>query len=151
MRRHNPRTASASVVPPRRAVTVLEMALVMPAVLALIFGSIEFGYVIYVKQTLQAASRDGARRAAIGTADNAGVRQAVTDAMEAGGLGTADYSIRIMNAATGSVADVNSIPAGTGVCVEVNAPWSQFSVFLSGFGDWTRAELRARTVMQREN
>lgn len=135
----------------RRGVSVLEAALVLPVVLAMIFGAIEFAYVFYVKQTLQAASREGARRGALSSADNAIVKQAVVDAMKAGGLGSATYDVTITNASTGASASVGSIPAGTGVCVEVSAPWSQFSVFLSGLGDWPRADLRSRTVMRREN
>lgn len=135
----------------RRGVSVLEAALVLPVVLAMIFGAIEFAYVFYVKQTLQAASREGARRGALSSADNAIVEQAVEDAMKAGGLGSAAYNVTITNASTGASASVDAIPAGTSVCVEVSAPWTQFSVFLSGFGDWSRADLRSRTVMRREN
>lgn len=135
----------------RRGVSVLEATLVLPVVLAMIFGAIEFAYVFYVKQTLQAASREGARRGALSSANNAIVEQAVEDAMKAGGLGSAKYSVNITDASTGAGASVGSIPAGTGVCVEVKAPWSQFSVFLSGFGDWARTDLRSRTVMRRES
>ena len=146
----NPQRKQASPVVRRRGVTVLEAALVMPIVLALVFGTIEFAYVFYVKQTLQSASREGARRGAVSGSTNADVTQAVSMAMEAGGLGTTKYEVTVTNASTNAAASVGSIPAGDGVCVEVSAPWSQFSVFLSGFGDWTRGELRSKTVMRRE-
>ena len=136
--------------PGRRGVTLLELALVAPLVLFTLFGAIEFAYILYVKQTMQAASRDGARRAAIATSTDAAVRQAVDEAMHAGGLGNAHYSVQIKHAAAGSVASVASIPAGEGVCVEIKAPWTQFSVFLSGFGDWSRSDLTSRTTIRRE-
>jgi Flp pilus assembly protein TadG len=135
----------------RKGVTLLETALVMPVVLSLIFGAIEFGYVIFVKQTLQAASREGARRAVIATATDSGVKKAVVEAMKAGGLGNTGYTVAIKNASTGAPSSVSDIPPGAGVCVEVTAPWNQYSVFLSGFGDWSRANLTSRTVMRRED
>jgi Flp pilus assembly protein TadG len=135
----------------RRGVTVLEATLVLPVILALVFGTIEFAYVFYVKQTLQAASREGARRGVVAGATNAEVIQAVSGAMEDGGLGNCKYAITISNATTDASADVSTIPPGNGVRVEVTAPWTQFSVFLSGFGDWTRGELRSGTVMRRED
>lgn len=146
----NPQRKQAGPAVRRRGVTVLEAALVMPIVLALVFGTIEFAYVFYVKQTLQSASREGARRGAVSGSTNADVTQAVSTAMEAGGLGTTKYEVTVTNASTNAAASVGSIPPGDGVCVEVSAPWSQFSVFLSGFGDWTRGELRSKTVMRRE-
>lgn len=136
---------------PRRGVTVLEAALLLPVILGLVFGTIEFAYVFYVKQTLQSASREGARRGVIAGADNASITAAVDAAMESGGLGDSTYTINIVNAATGTSADASTIAPGTGVRVEVSAPWTQFSVFLSGFGSWTRGELRSSTVMRRES
>ncbi len=133
----------------RRGVSVLEAALLMPLMLALIFGVIEFAYVFFVKQTLQSASREGARRGVLSSADNADVQQAVAAAMEAGGLGSSTYTVTIRSEG-GAPAAVDSIPAGQSVIVEVSAPWSQYSVFLSGFGTWSRGELRSRTAMLRE-
>jgi Flp pilus assembly protein TadG len=135
----------------RRGVTVLEAALLLPIILSLVFGTIEFAYVFYVKQTLQSASREGARRGALASADNADIKAAVDAAMESGGLGDSSYKVKIVNATTGTPANASAIPAGTGIRVEISAPWSQFSVFLSGFGDWTRGELRSSTVMRRES
>ena len=134
----------------RRGITVLEAALLLPILLGLVFGTIEFAYVFYVKQTLQSASREGARRGVLAGSSNAEVIQAVNDAMGTGGLGSSKYEVAISSATTGSAADVSAIPAGEGVRVEVSAPWSQYSVFLSGFGDWARGDLRCQTVMRRE-
>jgi Flp pilus assembly protein TadG len=134
----------------RRGVTVLEAALVLPILLGLVFGTIEFAYVFYVKQTMQSASREGARQGALAGSSNSEVIQAVADAMETGGLGSSKYEVAISNATTSSAVDVSEIPAGEGVRVQVSASWTQYSVFLSGFGDWTRGELRSQTVMRRE-
>jgi Flp pilus assembly protein TadG len=50
-----------------RGATIVEFAIVLPVLLLLIFGTIEFGLLIYNKQILTNASREGAR---------AGVQQA---------------------------------------------------------------------------
>src|SRR5687767_1070761 len=92
-----------------RGVTVLEATLVLPIILALVFGTIEFAYVFYVKQTLQSASREGARRGAIAGSSNAEVIRAVSEAMETGGLGLSKYEVTISNAATSSTVDVSTI------------------------------------------
>lgn len=129
---------------------VLEAALVLPMILALIFASIEFAYVFYVKHTLQAAAREGARRGIVEGANNSHVEQAVDAAMDAGGLGESIYTVTVLDDSNGQPASVSSIAAGEGVCVEVSAPWTQYSVFLSGLGDWARGELKSRTTMRRE-
>ena len=45
----------------RRAAVVVEMALVTPFLLAMIFGIIEFGWMFTVQHTMVNASREGAR------------------------------------------------------------------------------------------
>ena len=45
----------------RRGGAILEAALVLPILLALSFGMVEYGYYFFVKHTLQGAARDGAR------------------------------------------------------------------------------------------
>ena len=58
------RTRAGRVVGGRRARrgnAVLETALVLPILLALSFGLVEFGYFFYVKHNMQGAAREGAR------------------------------------------------------------------------------------------
>ena len=40
---------------------IVEMALLLPVLIGLTFGAAEYGYAMYVKHTLQGASREGAR------------------------------------------------------------------------------------------
>jgi Flp pilus assembly protein TadG len=134
----------------RRASVVLEVALLLPLLLAVILATIEFGYAFYIKHTLQGASREGARRAIISGATNADVQNTVAGAMEAGGLGNSTYTLVIRNGQTKAAASVTSVPAGTPVIVEVQADWSQYSVFLSGLGSWINGSLVGRTTMRRE-
>src|SRR5437867_13112255 len=52
---------------PHRGAEILEAALVLPIVLSLIFGMVEFAYYFHVQHTVQAAAREAARTAAVYT------------------------------------------------------------------------------------
>ena len=41
--------------------TLVEMMLLLPILLGLSFGAVEYGYAMYIKHTLQGAAREGAR------------------------------------------------------------------------------------------
>ncbi len=50
----------------RRAQSIVEFALVVPALLAILIGIMEFGYLAKNTMTLSSAAREGARAAAVG-------------------------------------------------------------------------------------
>ena len=81
----------------RRGGAVVEMAVVSPLLLTLVFGVIEFGNAFMVRQMLTNAAREGARVAAIQTVvDEVEIRDAVRDAMAAlGGIEIEDEDIEI--------------------------------------------------------
>ena len=54
----------------RRGVAVVEMAVVLPLLLALLFGIIEFGWVFMIRQTVVNAAREGCRVAVLRTSTN---------------------------------------------------------------------------------
>src|SRR3954471_13314492 len=74
-----------------RGNAVLDLALVMPVLLALTFGAMEYGYALYLKHTLQGAAREGARAAVVSGATAADVQAAVDNAMSAAGFAPAKY------------------------------------------------------------
>lgn len=65
---------------------VVEFALILPLLLLLLVGIIEFGFAWYRNQTLEAAAREGARTASVG-----GTLSEIGDAVEAA-VGLADPS-----------------------------------------------------------
>jgi len=88
----------------RSGAEVLEAALVMPILLALAFGTVEFGYYFYVEHNLEGAAREGARAAipahfsdSIGSIDVGArldaVEVAVDRVMSATGYNPGDYEI----------------------------------------------------------
>jgi len=74
----------------RRGSEILEAALVFPILLALAFGTVEFGYYFYVEHNLESAAREGAR-AGIVDGTNEDINNAVNEVMKHSGYAVGDY------------------------------------------------------------
>ena len=114
----------------RRGASILEFALVLPILLMLAFGVVDYGYFFYVKNTVQGAAQSGARAAIPGTAANSDVTTTVSNILTAAGLQSSGYTV------TTSPADVSAAAAGTAVTVNVSVSWSKvgFRALASGYG-----------------
>jgi Flp pilus assembly protein TadG len=135
----------------RRGGAILEAALVLPILLGLCFGMVEFGYYFFVKHTLQGAARDGARMGIVPTGTNAKVNATVATAMKAAGFEDGAYQIDIKHAETGANLNVSTAAAQTPVKVVVKCTWSSISGGLRPLGliDETK-EVTGITVMLKE-
>jgi Flp pilus assembly protein TadG len=102
----------------RRGSEVLEAALVLPILLALAFGTVEFGYYFYVEHNLESAAREGARAAVPAGLDVSSradeVESAVDRVMTASGYQTSDYEI-----------EVSYPPSSSYIEVKVKMHWSE--------------------------
>lgn len=101
----------------RTGMAVLETALVLPLLLLLSFGLVEYGHYFYVKHTLQGAAREGVRAAVPQNTTNADVAAAISRAMTAAGMGGSGYKV------TYSPADVASATEGTQMTIAVECTW----------------------------
>src|SRR5438477_9225280 len=99
----------------RRGSEVLEMALMMPILIGLIFGMIEFGYFFYLKHNLQAAAREGAR---VGSTLNA---------TDADAVSKASAFLTAANLSAGSFA-ISSTTSGDTITVTVQATWGNVGI-----------------------
>jgi Flp pilus assembly protein TadG len=99
----------------RRGAEVLEMALMMPLLLLLIFGMIEFGYFFYLQHNLQAAAREGARTGAMLNASDAQAVSKASAFLTAANLNPAKFSIA-------------SSTSGDTVTVTVQATWGNVGI-----------------------
>ncbi len=108
--------------------SLIEMVLLMPLLLGLSFLTAEYGYVLYIKHTLQGASREGARAAIVAGATTSDITTAVSNAMSAAGFPSDKY-----NAPTVSPSGWSSAAAGTAISVSVTAQWGTvgFNIFPS--------------------
>src|SRR2546423_12493520 len=90
----------------RRGNSVVEAVLVFPLLLALMFGTTEYGYYFYVKHTLEGAAREGARVGITPSGTDAQVRSTMISYLANAGLqsGTgsldARYTLTISPSAT---------------------------------------------------
>ena len=101
----------------RRGNAVLEAALVVPILLYLAFGTVEFGYFYYVKNNVQGAAREGVRAAIPPGATNTDVTTAVSAQMTAAGLQASGYTV------TTNPSNVSGLAPGTSVTVSVQCTW----------------------------
>jgi len=112
-----------------RGNAVLEAALVLPVLLALAFGTVEFGHFFYCKHTFQGAARDGARTAILSSSTNSSVTTAVANTMTSAGFTAAQYTVSITNATTSaSISNVGTVATGTPIKVAVTATWSTIGI-----------------------
>ncbi len=117
----------------KRAAAVVEMAVVTPLLLTLLFGVIEFGNSFMFRQILTNAAREGARTSAIqATADDSAIRDAVRDAMSAvGGITIPDSAIEITHWCKYS----DGTPKFTEK-VKITVPYAGVAIFGTFFGVW---------------
>lgn len=101
----------------RRGNAVLEAALVIPILLYLAFGTVEFGYFFYVKNNLQGAAREGVRASIPPGATNTDVTAAISSQMTAAGLQGSGYTV------TTTPANISGLSPGTTVTVNVQCTW----------------------------
>jgi len=111
----------------RRGNAVLDMAFVLPILLGLAFGVVEYGYYFYVKNNVQAAAREGARAAIVPSATYQNVLDAVSNVMTAAGLNNTGYAVTLTDT-TGAAVSLSSVAAGTSIKVSVQCTWGSVGV-----------------------
>jgi Flp pilus assembly protein TadG len=129
---------------------VLEMVLVMPVLLYLAFGTVEFGYFFYVKHSLEGAARDGARASIPSGAVYSDITSAVDSAMAASNLAGSGYTIQVKDGST-VVANLSSAVAGDTITVTVTCTWGTAG---AGYRPWgligTSKQVIGVAVMRKE-
>ncbi len=122
------------------AAAIVEFAVVLPLLLTILFGIIEYGWVFMVRQTLQHASREGCRLAVLQTsvAPYTNVTTRVADIM--GTTNAAGYTLA-MNHAVAGVSDTET--------VTVSVPYNDISL-VGGFFGTANYTLAGTTSMRKE-
>ena len=95
-----------------RAAAVVEFAVVLPLLLTILFGIIEYGWVFMVRQTLQNAAREGCRQAVLQTSVEpyGNVIQRINESMAPTGLGSYEITMTHATAVNRVETVVISIP-----------------------------------------
>ena len=131
----------------RLGASILEMALTLTILLNLTFGTIEFGYFFFVKNTVQSAAREGARAAIPPGASNSDVTTAVNSSLTAAGLTTSNFTTTVK--VNGVVANASTATSGQQVEVRVTGSWGTVGLRPLGLISSTKTVLGAAT-MRRE-
>lgn len=146
--RSSPTTAASRLTRHRRlGATVLEMALTLTILLNLTFGTVEFGYFFFLKNTVQGAAREGARAAIPPGASNSDVTTAVNASLRAAGLNTANFTTTVK--VNGVVANASTAVSGQRIEVSVTATWGTVGLRPLGLISSSKTLLGAAT-MRRE-
>jgi Flp pilus assembly protein TadG len=132
-------------ITPRDGSISLEFLLILPVALMLTLAMAEFSLIFVARQQLTAASREGARVAAIGGSAQ-DVSDAVSTYLGTGVLGNAQVTSVLTDA------NNNPLPSGAPVQVVVTLPTAQaVPDFLAPFGfTVTNDVIIAGTIMRKE-
>ena len=108
----------------RRAAAIVEFAVVLPLLLTILFGIIQYGWVFMIRQTLQMAAREGCRLAVLPTSVDpyTNVSQRVADVMAPTGLST--YTVTMTHATV-----LNPVET-----VLISVPYADASLLAGWFG-----------------
>lgn len=107
--------------PPRRGAVLVELALILPILLLLTFGVIEYGWLFLKYNETNDAARRGARLGVMPDATSGQVTSAVSNSLNSSGM--TDFTCTI------TPGDVEEVPPGETVTVEVDVTHARLTNF----------------------
>lgn len=124
----------------RRGGALIELALLLPMLIILLFGTIEFASIFYIRHNMVKAARAGARTLAVQDGTEAQARAAVANNLD--DLPNVDFTISVRVPPEGD-------PSDRDVTVEIEAPLAGAALGdpLRVFGDST---ISASVTMRKE-
>jgi Flp pilus assembly protein TadG len=109
-----------------RGVTVLEAALILPVMVAILFGGIEFSHYVYARHVVSNAAREAVRVASMPDGTGAMVTTRVNAIVTPHGWSSNDFTIT--TTVNGAVADPSTATAGQTIGVTVSGTWGNLGV-----------------------
>lgn len=124
LRRRNRRCTRGHRSTRKRAAAIVEFAIVLPLLLTVLFGIIQYGWVFMIRQTLQMAAREGCRVAVLPTsvAPYTNVTTRIDGVMSTTGLTT--YTVTMTHATLANPVE----------SVVVSVPYADASLLAGWFG-----------------
>ncbi len=124
----------------QRGAAAVELAIVLPILILLVFGIIQWSIYFNRLQGLQAAAREGARVAALPQTTQSDVNAKVTSAL-AGVLPTTQSPVVTVNPGSGNPCDLRASGSRVTVTVKANTDldiplWGSQTVTLTGKGEF---------------
>jgi len=121
----------------RRAAAVVEMAVVLPVLLTILFGIIEFGWTFMVYQSITNAAREGCRVAVLEGSTETDIQGRIDQYMTL--VGITNYQVEINRSATGNPTEE----------VIVRVPYASVSL-LNGYFGPTNFNIAGKACMRKE-
>jgi Flp pilus assembly protein TadG len=121
----------------------VEAALIVPVLLLIVMGTLEYGWMFWKAADVNNAARQGARVAALGGATATDVTDKVLTALTAAGLQGSGYILTI------TPDDPSTLSSGEDVTVQISIPYANIAVVNSALIP-TPTNLVATVVMPRE-
>lgn len=119
----------------RRGALTVEMALITPVLLVLVFGILQVGYAFMVQHALQDVARQGCRMAILRNRSQSAVTTAVQDLLRREGITPAKTSSAIL--VNDVERDMATAVAGDQVCVRIRMSLSDAALFPGFFSNFT--------------
>lgn len=101
---------------------LIEIALVLPLLLALTLGLIEYGWLFLKDQAITNAARQGARIGVLPYSTNADALASITQLMTSAGLAGSGYTV------TFTPSNVATVPPNQTVRVEISVPYANIAL-----------------------
>jgi Flp pilus assembly protein TadG len=105
-----------------RGAAVMEAVLVLSVILMLTLGAGQYGYVFFLKHTLQNAAGAGVRAAVVPNSTDAQVQAAVTQQLALAGMGNLHYTM------TTTPSTMTGCASGTYVSVTITCTWGAVGI-----------------------
>lgn len=123
----------------KRAAAIVEFAIVLPLLLTVLFGIIQYGWVFMIRQTLQMAAREGCRVAVLPTsvAPYTNVTTRIDEVMSTTGLTT--YTVTMTHATVANPVE----------SVLISVPYADASLLAGWFGS-SNFNLSGASSMRKE-
>jgi Flp pilus assembly protein TadG len=102
---------------------MVELALTLGILFSVVYGTIEFGYYFFVKNTMENAAREGCRAAIVAGGTNATVTTAAITQMVGSGLLPSGATTMGNYTLTTSPSTISGTSIGTEVTVTITANW----------------------------
>jgi len=131
-------------LPGEAGVAAVEMALVLPILLVILFGIIDFGLALYTKEVLANASREGARqgiRFVTPALTDSDIETITKDTLDKGYLDSSKATVTVTNAGSGFGTDLT-------VNIQYLFDFLVVSAFVPGMS--SQITLQSTTVMSNE-
>lgn len=126
----------------KRGSAVIEFAVILPFLMSVLFGVVEFGRVLSVTHIVNSAAREGARIASLPGTDNAAVTAAVQNELTLSGLP--------LDNITFDPPDISLVNSNEPVTVTVSVNYASVGWIQGFFPGLTGTQLTGTVVMRKE-